>query len=102
MIRINLLGVTKPAAVAVVGPAEAMAPEAIIIPAALFVVLAFIAGFVYWYWTGQISSLQKELVRQQAEKARLGGIMEQNKLYEQRLNQLTLRINTIQTLQNSR
>lgn len=101
MIRINLLGVAKPVAQAA-GPAEAVAPEAIIIPGALLVVLALITGFVYWYWTSQIATLQKNLADQQREKARLQSIMDQNKLYEQRLNQLQLRISTIQTLQTSR
>ncbi|HLY61672.1 MAG TPA: PilN domain-containing protein [Terriglobia bacterium] len=101
MIRINLLGVAKPVA-QVAGPSEGIAPEAIIIPGALFVVLALIAGFVYWYLTGQINGLNTELAKQQREKTRLAGIMEQNKLYEQRLNQLQLRISTIQTLQSSR
>jgi Tfp pilus assembly protein PilN len=101
MIKINLLGIAKPVAQAA-GPAEGIAPEAIIIPGALFVVLALIAGFVFWYVNGQITGLRTELAKQQREKARLAGIMEQNKLYEARLNQLQLRINTIQTLQNSR
>ena len=101
MIRINLLGVAKPAA-QVAGPAEAIAPEAIIIPGALLVVLALITGFVYWYLTGQMATLNKRLADEQREKARLAGIMEQNKVYEQRLNQLKLRFSTIQTLQNSR
>src|SRR5690242_2310716 len=101
MIKINLLGVAKPVAQAA-GPSEGIAPEAIIIPGALLVVLGLITAFMWWYLSGQIASLNKELAKQQAEKARLAGIMEQNKLYEQRLNQLQLRINTIQTLQTSR
>jgi Tfp pilus assembly protein PilN len=103
MIRINLLGVTKPAArTSGAGPSEGMAPEAIIIPGILFVVLALLAGFIWWYWTAQIDALNKRYVAAQREQARLAGIMEQNKIYEARLNQLQLRINTIQTLQNSR
>ncbi|HEV2348683.1 MAG TPA: PilN domain-containing protein [Terriglobia bacterium] len=101
MIKINLLGVAKPVAQAA-GPSEGIAPEAIIIPGALFVVLALIAGFVYWYLNSQINALGTELAKQQREKARLAGIMEQNKHYEEQLNQLHLRINTIQMLQNSR
>jgi Tfp pilus assembly protein PilN len=101
MIKINLLGVAKPAAAAA-APSEGIAPEAIIIPGALLVVLGLIAAFMWWYLSGQIASQNKELAKQKAEKARLAGIMEQNKLYEQRLNQLQLRINTIQSLQSSR
>ncbi len=101
MIRINLLGVTKPVARAA-GPSEGMAPEAIIIPGVLFVVLALLAGFVFWYWTSQIDSLNKRYVAAQREQARLATIKEQYKDYEAQLNQLQLRINTIQTLQNSR
>lgn len=101
MIRINLLGVAKPVAQAA-GPAEGMAPEAIIVPIALMVVLGLITGFTYWYMNSRITQLQAEKAKQELEKKRLEGIMEQNKLYEQRLAQLQLRINTIQTLQNSR
>lgn len=101
MIKINLLGVSKPVSQAA-GPSEGMAPEAVIIPVALLVVLGLITGFMYWYLSGQITTLQQKKAEQEREKARLQGIMEQNKLYEQRLNQLQLRINTIQTLQNSR
>ena len=101
MIRINLLGAAKPPTLAA-GPAEAIAPGAITIPGALLVVLALITGFVYWYLSSRIAMLQKNLADQQREQARLAGIMEQNKVYEQRLNQLQLRISTIQTLQNSR
>ncbi|HEV2233463.1 MAG TPA: PilN domain-containing protein [Terriglobia bacterium] len=101
MIRINLLGVTKPVARAA-GPSEGMAPEAIIIPGVLLVVLGLVAGFVWWYWSSQIDALNKRYVAAQREQARLAGIMEQNKVYEARLNQLQQRINTIQTLQSSR
>lgn len=101
MIRINLLGVTKPVARSA-GPAEGMAPEAIIIPGVLLVVLGLVAGFIWWYWSSQIDALNKRYVAAQREQARLAGIMEQNKVYEARLNQLQQRINTIQTLQSSR
>lgn len=101
MIRINLLGVTKPVARAA-GPSEGMAPEAIIIPGVLFVVLALLAGFTFWLLTSQINALNKRYEAAQREQARLASIMEQNKIYEARLNQLQLRISTIQTLQNSR
>jgi len=103
MIRINLLGVTKPVArTSGGGPSEGMAPEAIIIPGILLVVLGLLAVFVWWYWTGQIAALNKRNDAALREQTRLAGIMEQNKVYEARLNQLQLRISTIQTLQNSR
>ena len=101
MIRINLLGVTKPVARAA-GPSEGMAPEAIIIPGVLFVVLALLAGGVWWYLNSQIDGLNKRYATAQREQARLATIREQYKNYEAQLNQLQLRINTIQTLQNSR
>lgn len=101
MIRINLLGVARPVA-RMAGPSEGVAPEAIIIPGALFVILALVTGFVYWYWTKDIDRLNKELQRQKNEQARLAGIMEQNKRYEQQLNQLQLRKDTIDKLLSSR
>ena len=101
MIRINLLGVAKPVS-QVAGPSEGIAPEAIIIPGALFVVLALIAGFVFWYLTGQINGLNTELAKQQREKARLAGVAAQNLKYEQQKNQLEQEKRVIESLQNSR
>jgi Tfp pilus assembly protein PilN len=101
MIRINLLGVAKPVAQAA-GPAEGIAPEAIIIPGALFVVLALIAGFVFWYLNGQITSLNTELAKQQREKTRLAGVADQNKKYEAQKNQLEQEKKVIESLQSSR
>ena len=101
MIRINLLGVAKPVS-QVAGPSEGIAPEAIIIPGALFVVLALIAGFVFWYLTGQINGLNTELAKQQREKTRLAGVAAQNLKYEQQKNQLEQEKRVIESLQNSR
>jgi len=101
MIRINLLGVAKPVA-RMAAPAEGIAPEAIILPGVFLVVLLLISGFIFWYWSNDVARLNKELQRQKNEQARLAGIMEQNKRYEQQLNQLELRLNTIHLLQSSR
>ena len=101
MIRINLLGVTKPVA-RTAGPSEGMAPEAIIIPGVLLVVLGLLAGGIFWWYTNQIDRLNKRYAAATIEQARLATIKQQYSVYEAQMNQLQLRINTIQTLQNSR
>lgn len=101
MIKINLLGAPKPVARAA-EPSAGLAPEAIILPGAFLVVLALIAGFVYWYMTRQIDTLNTNLRTAKAEQARLAGIKEQNARYEQQLSQLQLRLDTIHLLQSSR
>jgi Tfp pilus assembly protein PilN len=101
MIRINLLGVAKPAG-KISEPSAGMAPEAIILPGALLVVLALITVFIYWYLNNDITKLTLAKQQQEAEQKRLAGIKEQNARYEQQLNQLELRLNTIHTLQASR
>jgi Tfp pilus assembly protein PilN len=101
MIRINLLGVAKPVA-HVAGPSEGMAPEAIFIPGALFVILGLSTLFVWWYWTNQINTLQKTFVAQQKERDRLKGIAEQNQRYLARKTQLEYQKKVIDTLNENR
>jgi len=101
MIRINLLGVAKPVT-HVSGPSEGIAPEAIFIPGALFVLLGLATAFVWWYWTSQIGTLQKNLKAQQTEKARLVSIAEQNSRYQARKTQLENQKKVIDTLNENR
>jgi Tfp pilus assembly protein PilN len=101
MIRINLLGVAKPIA-HVSGPSEGMAPEAIFIPGALFVILGLTTVFTWWYWNNSITTLQKNLVVQQKEKDRLKGIAEQNQRYLARKTQLEYQKKVIDTLNENR
>jgi Tfp pilus assembly protein PilN len=101
MIRINLLGVARPVA-RMAGPSEGVAPEAIILPGALLVVLLLITGFIYWFWTNQIEKLKVNLQQQNKEQTRLAGIKKDNERYKLQEQQLELRKETIRKLDDSK
>jgi len=100
MIKINLLGVARPAARPAAPPPTA-ARQALIFVASLIVAFA-VVGFIYRYWTSEIDKLNKRYAEEQREAERLKQIRVENQRYLQQRQQLESRINTIQTLQNSR
>jgi Tfp pilus assembly protein PilN len=102
MIRINLLSVGPPTTVAKeVGP-----PSTTLRHMVAFAVTALISGGVvfgfYSVWSRDVARLQQDLKKEQRRQAELKGVQDQNRLYQQQLQQLETRINTIQTLQNSK
>jgi Tfp pilus assembly protein PilN len=99
MIRINLLGVARPAAKPAAPPTAAR--QALIFVASALVAF-LIVGFIWRYWSNEIERLNKEYAQQQIEAERLKQIRAENEKYVQQRQQLESRINTIQTLQNSR
>jgi Tfp pilus assembly protein PilN len=101
MIKINLLGVAapKPEAAAVAPASKAVQVGASI--GALVVCFA-IVGLFYMIWSASIGTLNVELRKQQAERARLAAIKQDNAKYEKERRLLEQRINTIQVLQASR
>ena len=101
MIKINLLGLARPvSAKASTAPLTAVHQALIFMGAA--VVAFLVVGFFYTYWSSQISELERNLKKEQAEQARLAAIQAENQRYKQQLNDLEERINTIQMLQQSR
>jgi Tfp pilus assembly protein PilN len=100
MIKINLLGVARPAARPAAPPPTA-ARQALIFVASLIVAFA-VVGFIYRYWTSEIDKLNMRYAEEQREAERLKQIRLENQRYLQQRQQLESRINTIQTLQNSR
>ena len=100
MIRINLLGVARPMAKPAAAPPTA-ARQALIFVASLLAVFA-VVGFIWRYWTTEINRLNQEYAKQQIEAERLKQIRAENQRYVQQRQQLESRINTIQTLVNSR
>ncbi len=100
MIRINLLGVPKPAK-KVPGPPPTAARQAVMFVGSLVVAMA-IVGVFYYLWTKDIDRLNRELAEQRREAERLAQIRAEVDRYNQQRQQLERRINTIQTLQNSR
>jgi len=101
MIKINLLGVAapKPREAAVAPTSKAVQLGAFV--GALVVCFA-IVGLFYMIWSASIDTLNVEIRKQQAERARLVGIKQDNAKYEKERRLLEQRINTIQVLQASR
>lgn len=103
MIRINLL--TAGAAMRVARPVSA-APASGLRNFLIFIVSALVAGGAvlgfYTIWSRDVARLQQDLKKEQLREAELRGVQEQNRRYQQQLQQLEVRINTIQTLQNSK
>ncbi len=103
MIRINLL--TAGAAMPVAKPVSA-APASGLRNFLIFIVSALVAGGTvlgfYRIWSRDVARLQQDLKKEQLREAELRGVQEQNRRYQQQLQQLEVRINTIQTLQNSK
>jgi Tfp pilus assembly protein PilN len=99
MIRINLLGVTKPVK-------AAAAPTSVGRQAAIFVVSAVVAFgivfFMYWIWSNQIETLNKKIADEKREADRLAQIRAENQRYVAQREQLERRIDTIQALLNSK
>ena len=101
MIKINLLGLSRPvSARARMAPLTSLHQALIVVGAA--VVAFLVVGFFYIYWSSQISELERNLKKEKAEQARLAAIQVENQRYKQQLNDLEERINTIQMLQQSR
>jgi Tfp pilus assembly protein PilN len=72
----------------------------------IFIVSALVAGGTvlgfYTIWSRDVARLQQDLKKEQLREAELRGVQELNRRYQQQLQQLEVRINTIQTLQNSK
>jgi Tfp pilus assembly protein PilN len=100
MIKINLLGVARPAARPAAPPPTA-ARQALIFVASLIVAFA-VVGIFYKLWTAEIDKLNQRYAEEQREADRLKNIRLENQRYLQQRQQLESRINTIQMLQNSR
>jgi Tfp pilus assembly protein PilN len=100
MIRINLLGIARPTARPAAAPPTA-ARQALIFLASVLAAFA-IVGFIWRYWTTEINRLNQEYAKQQIEAERLKQIRAENQRYVQQRQQLESRIDTIQTLVNSR
>jgi Tfp pilus assembly protein PilN len=102
MIKINLLGVARPVAAAKVpGPPPTAAKQVIIFIGSLIVALVIVGAF-YLMWSSEVARLTKERDEQKREAERLAQIRAEVQRYNRQRQDLERRINTIQTLQNSR
>jgi Tfp pilus assembly protein PilN len=101
MIKINLLGVAPPPTRAAAGPPATRTFQVLTFVGALVVSFA-IVGIIYKVWSSAVTELEQRLKQEKLRQAELAQVKAQNERYQQRLQDLETRINTIQALQNSR
>lgn len=100
MIRINLLGQTRPkAARRPVDTGAALPMAFIVIGFALGIV---VLGFFYYTWQKQLSQENAQIQRLTAEKTRLEATKQQVEAFEKQKAVLQQRVNTIEQLQRDR
>lgn len=100
MMKINLLGQEEPEFRIAVGSSVA-ARQTLVFAVALAVSLST-SGFVYYYWSRQVSQAQVALKREQIRQKELASVRAQNQEYQRQLKTLEERIQTIQKLQAMR
>jgi Tfp pilus assembly protein PilN len=100
MMKINLLGQEAPELKLGVG-SSAAARQALVFVVAMAVSMSTV-GFVYYYWSHQISQARAALTREQIRQKELASVRAQNQEYQRQLKTLELRIQTIQKLQTKR
>jgi Tfp pilus assembly protein PilN len=100
MMKINLLGQDAPQARLSAG-SSAAARQVLVFMVAMAVSMSTV-GFVYYYWSHQISQAQAALTREQVRQKELASVKAQNQEYRRQLKTLEERIQTIQKLQAKR
>src|ERR1051326_2858690 len=100
MMRINLLGQDLPESRFATGSSES-ARQALVFVVALAVSMSTV-GFIYYYWSHQITEAQAALGREQIRQKELGSVRARNQEYQRQLKTLEERIQTIQQLQTRR
>ena len=100
MMKINLLGREAPDLRLAVASSTS-ARQVLVFVLALAVSMTTV-GFVYYYWSHQISRAQAALRREQIRQKELASVRTQNQEYQKQLKTLEERIQTIQMLQARR
>lgn len=100
MMKINLLGQEAPDLRLAVASSTS-ARQVLVFVLALAVSMSTV-GFVYYYWSHQISQAQATLRREQIRQKELASVRTQNQEYQKQLKTLEERIQTIQMLQAKR
>lgn len=100
MIRINLLGQSRPKAQRQAVPLEATL-QILMLTLALILGLGFLAAD-YWQANTHVKEVQKEIDRLKQQKAQLEQIKQQVDAFEKQKNLLQQRINVIEELQKNR
>jgi Tfp pilus assembly protein PilN len=100
MMKINLLGQEAPQSRLAMG-SSAAARQVLVLLVAMAVSMSTV-GFVYYYWSNQISQARAALTREQIRQKELASVRAQNQEYQRQLKTLEERIQTIQKLQTKR
>ena len=99
MMKINLLEQDSPES-GIAGSTES-ARQVLVFVVALAVSMSTL-GFIYYYWSHQITEAQAALAREQIRQKELGSVRTRNQEYQRQLQTLEERIQTIQKLQARR
>jgi Tfp pilus assembly protein PilN len=100
MMKINLLGQDAAKLESAAG-SSAAARQVLVFVVALAVSMSTV-GFVYYYWSHQITDAQTALAHEQIRQKDLASVRAQNHEYQRQLKTLEERIQTIQNLQRMR
>src|SRR5215472_8417640 len=100
MMKINLLGLDSLNSRIAAGSSE-FARQVLVFVVAVAISMSTV-GFIYYYWSHQITAAQAALGREQIRQKELGSVRAQNQEYQRQLKTLEERIQTIQKLQTRR
>ena len=100
MMKINLL--SQEASESKIALGSAAGTRQVLVFAVATAVSMSTVGFVYYYWSHQISQVQASLTREQVRQKELSSVRAQNQEYQRQLKTLEERIQTIQKLQARR
>jgi len=100
MIKINLLGLAPPPTAAPSAPATRGFQIGVAVGS--LVVCFAIVGIVWKMWSSAVAEMERKVKQEQVREQELKQVKLQNDQYQAHLRDLEQRINTIQTLQDSR
>jgi type IV pilus assembly protein PilN len=100
MIRINLLGQTRPKAAR--RPVDTGAALPAVFIGAGFLLGGLVLGYIYYSWQSQLTAENNRIKQLQAQKTELQQIKQQVELFEKQSKVLQVRVDTIEKLQRDR
>src|SRR5260221_12545145 len=100
MIRINLLGQTRPKTSR--RPVDTGAVLPAVFMRAGFILGALVLGYIYYSWQSQLTDANNRIKQLQAQKTELQNIKQQVELFDKQKQVLQVRVDTIEKLQRDR
>ncbi|HXT23643.1 MAG TPA: hypothetical protein VN749_02315, partial [Candidatus Eisenbacteria bacterium] len=100
MIRINLLGQTRPKAAR--RPVDTGAALPAVFIGAGVLLGGLVLGYIYYSWQSQLSAENTRIKQLQAQKTELQQTKQQVELFEKQSKVLQVRVDTIEKLQRDR